>query len=240
MITLTSINSDNYDSRPNDIKIKYIILHYTEMPFREALEKLCDPLSKVSAHYLVKEDGVIYGLVDEKYRAWHAGISSWRGEEGLNNSSIGIEIDNMGNEDFSDEQIKSCIELCGAIMKRQNIPRENILGHSDIALDRKIDPGLLFPWDKFEMAGMGLLSDKIDASVRPILEVQKQLQNLGYKIEITGEFDKQTNFVFRAFQLRFYQDLIWHNGGLEYLQNSESVYKWDSRCQGILNSLVGS
>ena len=121
-----------------------------------ALARLCDPAAKVSAHYLVDEDGRVVALVDESRRAWHAGASAWQGRTRLNDCSIGIELVNPGHEwgyrAFADAQYAACIELCGAILARWPIPPRRVLGHSDIAPERKQDPGELFDWPRLAAA----------------------------------------------------------------------------------------
>lgn len=144
--------------------IDMLVLHYTGMQSgSEALKRLCDPAAKVSAHYLIEEDGRIFQLVDEAQRAWHAGVSHWRGHNDINARSIGIEIVNPGHEwgyrPFSDAQIAALIPLCQAIIARYNIPARNIVGHSDVAPARKQDPGELFPWEHLAKAGIGLWVD---------------------------------------------------------------------------------
>ena len=141
--------SPNFDDRTSAITI--IVLHYTGMQdAASAIARLCDPEAKVSSHYLVAEDGQIVRLVAEENRAWHAGKSHWRGIDGLNSCSIGIEIVNPGHEfgyrPFPEAQIDALIPLVGDIVARYGITRGNIVGHSDIAPARKQDPGELFPW----------------------------------------------------------------------------------------------
>lgn len=136
-------------------------MHYTDMvPVEAALERLCDPVAEVSAHYLIAMDGTIFRLVDENQRAWHAGQSFWplegRDETDMNSASIGIELDNPGHSNglvpFPAAQIESLIGLCCDIMQRWAIPLDNIIGHSDIAPGRKQDPGPLFPWEQVRAA----------------------------------------------------------------------------------------
>src|SRR6187551_1773559 len=141
--------SPNFDERA--LPISMIILHYTGMPDAQgALDRLTSPDAKVSAHYLVDEDGTVYSLVDESKRAWHAGKSRWRGVADVNSASVGIEIVNPGHEfgyrPFPDEQIASLIPLVASIKERHGISRGNVVGHSDVAPARKEDPGELFPW----------------------------------------------------------------------------------------------
>jgi N-acetylmuramoyl-L-alanine amidase len=138
-----------------------LILHYTGMTSgAAALARLRDPAAKVSAHYLVEEDGAVFRLVPEDRRAWHAGVSHWRGQTGLNARSIGIEIVNPGHEHgyrpFPALQMAAVCELCLAILARHPIPARNVLAHSDVAPDRKLDPGELFDWQGLAQNGVGL------------------------------------------------------------------------------------
>jgi N-acetylmuramoyl-L-alanine amidase len=151
--------SPNQNARPGGVDM--LILHYTGMKTAaEALARLCDPAAEVSAHYMIDEDGTIYALVPEHRRAWHAGVSYWRGRENLNDVSIGIEIVNPGHEwgyrPFPERQIDALAELCRAILSRHPIPPENVVGHSDVAPDRKQDPGELFPWRHLAAQGIGV------------------------------------------------------------------------------------
>lgn len=202
MHIITNITSPNFDKRPDGCSPKFIILHYTEMLFEDAIAKLCDKEAKVSAHYLIKKTGEIYNLVADEYTAWHAGVSYWNGITKLNDHSIGIEIDNMGNEPFTKEQMDSCITLCHSLMRQHNISRENVLGHSDIAPDRKLDPGIFFDWELLVPNGIGI-EGKHDIGGLDIIGKQKYLKDMGYKIEVTGILDEQTKYVIRAFDLRF-------------------------------------
>lgn len=234
-----NFTSPNYNERPNN-NIKFIILHYTEMPFHAAMEKLCDPEAGVSAHYVIKEDGEIFNIVPERKRAFHAGKSFWRGVENINDSSIGIELDNLGKSPFTDVQMQSCITLCKNLQKKYNILPENILGHSDIAPMRKIDPGIYFDWEMLGKEGLSLRpknagnSKKLDYKDPYI--IQTALQRLGYKIEITSEFDAQTNYVTRAFQLHFCQKQLL-SLGRDPFDNSVQ-YIWDEESAEILARLL--
>jgi N-acetylmuramoyl-L-alanine amidase len=148
-MTILETPSPNFDER--SLPITMIVLHYTGMQDGpSALARLRDPEAKVSAHYLVEEDGTVCRLVDEAMRAWHAGRSHWRGITDINSASVGIEIVNPGHEwgyrPFTEEQIDALIPLVAAIKARHAITRGNIVGHSDIAPARKRDPGELFPW----------------------------------------------------------------------------------------------
>ncbi|MEL6360262.1 MAG: N-acetylmuramoyl-L-alanine amidase [Pseudomonadota bacterium] len=151
--------SPNFDARKRVIDM--IVLHYTGMKSGvEALHRLCDSDAKVSAHYLVEEDGRLFRLVQEEDRAWHAGRGSWRGDDQINGRSIGVEIVNPGHEwgyrPFPEEQINAVLELVLDIAKRHSIAPSLVLGHSDVAPRRKEDPGELFPWDRLAAAGLAL------------------------------------------------------------------------------------
>lgn len=142
-----------------------IVLHYTGMvDATSALDRLCDADAKVSAHYLVEEDGTVWRMVDEGRRAWHAGRSWWRGVTDVNSASVGIEIVNPGHEfgyrPFPDVQIAAVTMLVTAIKERHDITRGNIVGHSDIAPARKEDPGELFPWDRLAERRLALPSPR--------------------------------------------------------------------------------
>ena len=158
-MNLIEAPSPNFNSRtaPPDI----LVLHYTGMQTgQEALDRLRDPEAKVSSHYLVEEDGRVFRLVAEERRAWHAGVSSWRGQTDINGASIGIEIVNPGHDwgyrAFPEAQIAAVIDLVGDIRGRWTIEDRNIVGHSDVAPERKTDPGELFPWKRLAEAGHGL------------------------------------------------------------------------------------
>ena len=143
--------SPNCDAR--DERISMVVLHYTDMPSAEgALTRLCDPAAKVSAHYVITEEGEVIRLVDESMRAWHAGLSYWRGKANVNGCSIGIELQNPGHtcgyRPFPGAQIDALVPLLHRIVQDYDIPRANVVGHSDIAPQRKLDPGELFPWER--------------------------------------------------------------------------------------------
>lgn len=151
--------SPNFDERTAPISMA--VIHYTEMkPVETALARLTDPEARVSAHYLITEDGEVIRLVPEDKRAWHAGASYWRGMKDVNSASIGIELDHPGHElgyrEFSDAQINALVPLLARIVRQYDIPRANVVGHSDVAPLRKIDPGELFPWDRLAEYGLCL------------------------------------------------------------------------------------
>jgi N-acetylmuramoyl-L-alanine amidase len=209
----------NFDDRPEGTAINTIVYHYTGMrDVQEAIDRLCDPESKVSAHYVIDEDGEILQLVDEEKRAWHAGVSSWRGKEGVNAFSIGLEIVNPGHEfgyePFPIRQIESVVRLSQEIMERHPIENRNIVGHSDVAPGRKQDPGELFPWKILAEEGVGLWPDVplafeeemeeyfLDYDLN-IEEMQQALKSFGYGLNVTGEMDIPTKNVIKAFQRHF-------------------------------------
>ena len=153
--------SPNQSSRGDPARIDMLVLHYTGMQSAEAaIERLCNFGAKVSAHYVVEENGTVWRLVPEARRAFHAGVSCWEGETDLNAVSIGIEIVNPGHEwgyrQFPDVQMASVEALCRDLIARHPIPPHRIVGHSDIAPERKADPGELFGWARLARAGIGI------------------------------------------------------------------------------------
>lgn len=151
--------SPNWNERL--LPVSMIVLHYTGMPTAaEALERMCDPEAQVSAHYMIDEQGVVTQMVDEGKRAWHAGKSYWRGITDINSASVGIELVNPGHEwgyvPFTDAQMEALIPLLADISDRHDVPRANVVGHSDIAPARKQDPGELFDWEMLSEYGLVL------------------------------------------------------------------------------------
>lgn len=151
--------SPNWDERA--LPVTMAVIHYTEMESADvALQRLCDPEAKVSAHYLISAAGEVTRLVPEDKRAWHAGVSYWRGIRDVNSASIGIELDHPGHKygysDFPDAQFEALVPLLARIVKTHAIPRANVVGHSDVAPARKIDPGELFPWERLAEYGLCL------------------------------------------------------------------------------------
>jgi len=160
-MTIRDLPSPNHDARPDGVPVDMLVLHYTGMRSgQEAIDRLRDPAAKVSSHYVVEEDGAIFRLVAEHRRAAHAGVSHWRGHEALNARSIGIEIVNPGHEwgyrPFPALQMAAVCDLCLDILGRHPIPPRNVVGHSDVAPDRKDDPGELFDWEGLARNGVGL------------------------------------------------------------------------------------
>ena len=177
--------SPNHDPRPAGVPIDMLVLHYTGMrTSADARERLCDPEAKVSAHYLVDEDGATYALVAEDRRAWHAGQSFWRGARDVNARSIGIELVNPGHEfgyrPFPEAQMQALFELCRGILARHPIPARNVVGHSDVAPERKQDPGELFDWPRLASLGIGLWPDRVEPAPVPEAEIVAMLGSFGY------------------------------------------------------------
>jgi N-acetylmuramoyl-L-alanine amidase len=208
--------SPNHASRgepPNVRPINMLVLHYTGMASAAAaLDRLCDPTARVSSHYLVEEDGTLWRLVPEARRASHAGLSCWQGERDLNWVSIGIEIVNPGHEwgyrPFPEAQMAAVEALCRDVLARHRIPPYRVVGHSDIAPDRKADPGELFDWPRLARAGIGLWPpprpDAARGRGRGVGVVQRtaalaDLARIGYCV--SGPATEQ--IVLAAFQRRF-------------------------------------
>jgi len=212
----TSHPSVNQDSR-----IQFVVVHYTSASLERSLALLTH--GEVSAHYLIGDDknATIYKLVDENRRAWHAGESEWQGRTWLNSSSIGIEIVNPGYVDsptgrlwypYSEAQVQSLIVLLKDITRRNGINPVNIIGHSDIAPMRKLDPGPLFPWKRLAQAGLGVWPDESAVARQQAAYggqlpsagwFQAELARLGYPTPRTGEWDVATHQVLAAFQMRY-------------------------------------
>lgn len=195
-MTLIDAPSPNHDARTAEIS--HVMLHYTGMVTgAAALERMRDPAAKVSAHYMVEEDGRVFRLVDEERRAWHAGRGCWAGITDMNSASVGIEIVNGGHDfglpDFPGVQIDSVITLVRDILQRHAIPAKNVIGHSDFAPDRKQDPGEKFPWKRLAETGCAIWPD----GGHPPGNIASDLARIGYD----GQFSRRD--VVMAFQRRF-------------------------------------
>ncbi len=211
-LLVREIPSPNHDARPPDTPIDTLILHYTGMQTAgAAIARLRDPAAQVSSHYVVDEDGAILRLVPEERRAWHAGVSFWRGHTALNGRSVGIEIVNPGHEwgyrDFPVLQLAAVCDLCQAILGRHPIPPRNVVAHSDVAPERKQDPGERFPWAGFAQQGVGLWPDVPDQGTAAAIEdaagllpVRQGLAGVGYDVAPEGPMDAALATVLRAFQ----------------------------------------
>jgi N-acetylmuramoyl-L-alanine amidase len=201
----------NYNDRAQNSKIEFIIIHYTgvEMEFEQVINWFLDEESKVSCHFLIDKSGEIYNLVDVSKRAWHAGKSFWNNCADINSHSIGIELHNSGSEDFTPHQLKSLVKLVKKLMSYNAIKSWDVLGHSDVSIGRKIDPGIKFPWDQLALEKIGFFSnlsqenfdiDNSDNNPQSIKEIQSKLISIGYNIHKSGVFDAQTVEGIKAFQ----------------------------------------
>lgn len=221
---LIPLESSNHESRDGQA-VDMLVLHYTGMKSAaSAMDKLINPASKVSAHYVIDELGQVFQLVEESQRAWHAGKSCWRGQTNINQRSIGIEIVNPGHEfgyrPFPDIQMQSVIALCQAILTRHKIPAQNVVGHSDVAPIRKQDPGELFDWEWLAREGIGLWASGFGENISEARSLKPEaLGNYGYDTtDMTA--------VIIAFQRHFRQKNI--------------TGQWDSECAAILKTLLDS
>jgi len=226
--------SPNFDDKKRDWrKIKFLIFHYTGMKKEsEAISRLTDIRSKVSSHYLIKNNGEIVILVPDLFISWHAGVSFWKNYHSINKNSIGIEISNPGHnfnyKNFTKKQIKSILLLSKFLIKKYKIKSQNILGHSDIAPNRKKDPGEKFPWEYLSKKKIGFwhnLDKKKLVKFRTLktndLESKifyKNILKIGYSEKTFKKLKIKkihiTKFLISAFQRRFRQELI--NGKIDY------------------------
>lgn len=225
LLTSCVITTNRYDTSHltptnHDSRIQYVIVHYTSAPLQRSLQLLTH--GEVSSHYLIGDaPATIYKLVDENDRAWHAGESEWQGRTWLNSSSIGIEIVNPGYTDspegrvwypYSEEQVQALIVLLKDVIQRNHIDPRHVLGHSDIAPLRKLDPGPLFPWKRLALEGIGIWPDEALVARQQAMMIdeipspawfQQQLARLGYATPQTGEWDVASRHVLAAFQMHY-------------------------------------
>lgn len=183
--------SPNHNERPGRRPPDMLVLHYTGMrTAAEALDRLCDPAAQVSAHYTVDEDGTVYAHVPEDRRAWHAGVAWWQGETDVNGTSIGIEIVNPGHEfgyrPFPEAQMQAVLALSQAIVERYRIRPSRVVGHSDVAPERKTDPGELFDWPMLAAAGVGVWPDAEAVRARLESEREADRRSIGWNLERIG------------------------------------------------------
>ncbi|GGC93466.1 N-acetylmuramoyl-L-alanine amidase [Halopseudomonas salina] len=208
-----------YTSTNHDSRVQYIVVHYTSSGFDRALQHLTH--GSVSSHYLISKKPTIYRLVDENRRAWHAGDSTWQGRTWLNASSIGIEIVHPGYTDTPEgriwhpwpaEQIDALIPLLQDLLKRHQLTPDRVLGHSDIAPQRKVDPGPLFPWQRLAAAGVATWPDPskvartqtaLAGQAPPLMWFVETLIRFGYELKPDSQPSKATTNVLAAFQMRF-------------------------------------
>lgn len=213
---------NRYTAIGQSSRVQYIVLHYTSTNLPNSLRLLTE--EEVSSHYLIGDTpATIYRLVDENRRAWHAGESQWQGRTWLNASTIGIELVNRGYSDgpngrqwqpFAPAQIDALVELLKDIMRRHQLPLGSILAHSDVAPQRKVDPGPLFPWKRLADAGLLPWPDAhavaqqqalFSESLPTVAWFQQQLQRQGYLVPEHGELDEATRNVLAAFQMKYRQ-----------------------------------
>jgi N-acetylmuramoyl-L-alanine amidase len=218
-VKLVSRPSPNHNDR-GGAAVDLLVLHYTGMTSgAAAIDRLCDPAAKVSAHYTIDEDGTVYRHVPEERRAWHAGLSHWAGTDDVNSCSIGIELVNPGHEygyrEFPEAQVAALIELCNGILQRHAIPASRVLGHSDVAPARKDDPGELFPWQRLAKAGIGVWPAATQSDLGA-----EALTRYGYDPNVPQ------GKVITAFQRHF--------------RPSKLDGEWDSECGGLLASLLST
>ena len=214
--------SPNHDARPPGRVVDMLVLHYTGLPSRAAaLDRLCDPAARVSAHYLIDEDGAVTHLVTEDRRAWHAGEACWAGERDVNGCSLGIELVNPGHDwgyqPFPELQVAALVALAGDIVARHAIAPERVLGHADVAPARRKDPGELFDWARLARSGIGLVvrasawlsteppGREGGATGGHVTALQRRLARFGYDVAATGSYDAQTAATVTAFQRHFRQ-----------------------------------
>jgi len=231
--------SPNYDGR-NGQPVDTLVLHYTDMlSADEAIARLCDTEANVSAHYVISEQGEVASLVAEDMRAWHAGESSWRGSANINARSIGIELANPGHSNgyvpFPEAQMVALIGLSKEILARHTIPARNVVGHSDVAFLRKMDPGELLDWPRLAREGIGLFPEDArpmmgshltcGANGKTVIRLQTALSNWGYGLKRDGDYGPKTEQCVIAFQ-RHYRP-----------SNLDGV--WDDECAGLLAALHG-
>jgi len=237
--------SPNFDDRRHPLDM--LVLHYTGMESGQAaLDRMRDPEAKVSAHYMIREDGRIYQLVAEDRRAWHAGVATWQGDDDLNSRSIGIEIVNGGHDfplpdgslpPYPMAQIDALTRLCHRILEAHEIPQSRIVGHSDIAPLRKQDPGEHFPWQRLARAGIGFWpedggADDPGMPVQGLVPgeanaaigwMQQMLAGIGYGLPATGTYDELTEAVVKAFQRRWLPDRVTGTADLPTLKKIGAI-----------------
>lgn len=183
--------SPNFGDRRGK-RVDLIVLHYTAMASAaEVLARLCDPGPEVSAHYLIDRDGTVFALVDETMRAWHAGAGEWGGEGDVNSRSIGIELQNTGAEPFAEPQMAALEGLLADLLRRHTLPPCAVIAHSDMAPDRKGDPGARFDWRRLAAQGLAVWPTSAEPS-----DFQADLHAFGYP-------DAPTDTLLTAFRLRF-------------------------------------
>ncbi|APV51666.1 N-acetylmuramoyl-L-alanine amidase [Betaproteobacteria bacterium GR16-43] len=217
-----AIPDRTYVSANQDSRAQYLVIHFTSESFESSLETLTRGDGRVSSHYLVRDDPpTVYQLVDENRRAWHAGASSWLGQTQLNAASIGIEIVNQGLkgppgeqkwDPYPEAQMEVVMALVRDIIRRHKIRPDRVIGHSDIAPQRKVDPGPLFPWKRLADEGLVVWPDAnevarrvpaMEAALPDVLWFQDRLAKHGFGVNRNGELDEATVRVIAAFQMKY-------------------------------------
>ncbi len=184
--------SPNFGERRGGQRPELVVIHYTAMEScAAALDRLCDPVSEVSAHYLIDADGTVLSLVAEGARAWHAGQGAWQGRDDVNSRSIGVELANCGAEPFPEAQMKALEGLLAGILTRWSLPPEAVIGHSDMSPDRKADPGPRFDWRRLALSGLSVWPEPAVPG-----DFRADALRFGYP-------DHTTDMILRAFRLRF-------------------------------------
>jgi N-acetylmuramoyl-L-alanine amidase len=193
--------SPNFGERRGRGRVELVVLHYTAMPScAEALDRLCDPAAEVSAHYLIDRDGTVRTLVDEGARAWHAGAGEWGGEGDVNSRSIGIELANTGREPFAEHQMAALERLLAGVLERHALPPEAVIAHSDMAPERKGDPGARFDWRRLALQGLAVWPEVAEPG-----DFMADLRAFGYP-------EAAPETLLTAFRLRFRP---WATGALD-------------------------
>ena len=189
---MTPLPSPNFGERRGGVSPSLVVIHYTAISCDEARTRLCDPAAEVSAHWLISETGMAEALVDERHRAWHAGAGAWAGLEDINSHSIGIELANNGNQPFAEPQMAALETVLAAILARWAIAPHRVIGHSDIAPQRKSDPGRHFDWRRLARQGLSVWPGLGD----PTVPLATSLTRFGYP-------DAPADIRLAAFRLRF-------------------------------------
>ena len=196
--------SPNFGSRRGNLKPEYVVLHYTAMnSCDEALDRLCEPEYEVSCHFLISETGRIFQLVAEANRAWHAGQGWWRGQCDMNSRSIGIELANSGHCPYPIRQMSTLVRLIREIMIKWKIPVQNVIGHSDMAIGRKLDPGRRFDWRLLAVSGVSIWPDKVTGSKFSWQQFLDRASRFGYTLPKHKNGKPAREHLLNAFRARF-------------------------------------
>lgn len=219
-LQLKWVGTTNFNLR----KPNFVVIHHTAQDsIEQTLRTFTLPRTQVSAHYVVSRDGETYQMLGDMYRAWHAGVGAWGRNTEMNSSSIGIELDNNGQEEFSDEQIESLLKLLKELKEKYNIPAQNFIGHSDLAPGRKVDPSPYFPWKKLAHKGFGVWYAKdidelqsADKILRTISLKEAQLRfpkkapdfNVAVALKVIGYDISDLPAAIQSFKIHYVQDRI--------------------------------